>query len=144
MDFERRDFLKLSGALTYTIAAGGCATGAQTGAPAKAAGGKVEVHWLGQAATRLTSTTGKVIVIDPFITNNPKTPPVMIPIGGHFVMDPRDAVFVTNTMLRPKFAIPFHYGTFPVLKGTPQEYQKHLGSTSTQVFPISPGDKLAF
>jgi L-ascorbate metabolism protein UlaG (beta-lactamase superfamily) len=39
------------------------------------AGGKVEVHWLGQAATKLTSTTGKVIVIDPFLTNNPKTPP---------------------------------------------------------------------
>jgi L-ascorbate metabolism protein UlaG (beta-lactamase superfamily) len=69
---------------------------------------------------------------------------VMIPIGGHFVMDPRDAAYVTNTMLRPKFAIPFHYGTFPVLKGTPQEYQKHLGQTSTQIFPISPGDKLTF
>jgi hypothetical protein len=31
-----------------------------------------------------------------------------------------------------------------VLKGTPQEYQAALGQTSTQVFPISPGDKLTF
>ncbi|MDP3766628.1 MAG: MBL fold metallo-hydrolase, partial [Dehalococcoidia bacterium] len=69
---------------------------------------------------------------------------VMIPIGGHFVMDPRDAAYATNRMLKPKYAIPFHYGTFPVLKGTPQEYQKFLGDTSTQVFPISPGDKLTF
>jgi hypothetical protein len=35
-------------------------------------------------------------------------------------------------------------GTFPVLRGTPQEYQTALGTTSTQVFPISPGDKLTF
>jgi len=69
---------------------------------------------------------------------------VLIPIGGHFVMDPRDAAYATKEMLRPKHAIPVHYGTFPVLKGTPQEYQSFLGQTSTQVHPISPGDKLTF
>jgi L-ascorbate metabolism protein UlaG (beta-lactamase superfamily) len=69
---------------------------------------------------------------------------IMIPIGGHFVMDPRDAAYATSQMIKPKYAIPFHYGTFPVLKGTPQEYQAALGQTSTQVFPISPGDRLSF
>ena len=69
---------------------------------------------------------------------------VMLPIGGFFVMDPRDAAYATKEMLRPKFAIPFHYGTFPVLKGTPQEYQAALGQTTTQVFPLSPGDKQTF
>src|SRR3970040_1030820 len=65
MDMERRDFLKLgAGALTSALATD--ATWAQTA--------KVEVHWLGQATTKLTTLTGKVIVIDPFITNNPKTP----------------------------------------------------------------------
>ena len=34
----------------------------------------VEVLWLGHATTRITSTTSKVIVIDPFLTRNPKTP----------------------------------------------------------------------
>jgi len=36
--------------------------------------GKIEVLWLGQAAVKITSVSGKVIVIDPFLTNNPKTP----------------------------------------------------------------------
>jgi len=36
--------------------------------------GKVEVLWLGQSATRITTPGGKVIVIDPFLTQNPKTP----------------------------------------------------------------------
>jgi L-ascorbate metabolism protein UlaG (beta-lactamase superfamily) len=59
-------------------------------------------------------------------------------------MDPVDAAYATREMLKPKFAIPFHYGTFPVLRGTPQEYQTALGTTTTQVFPISPEDKLTF
>jgi L-ascorbate metabolism protein UlaG (beta-lactamase superfamily) len=274
-DLSRRDFLALAGTGAVALAAG----------PAWAQTAKVEVHWLGQAATKLTSLTGKVIVIDPFITNNPKTPPamknldglgkvdvilvthghgdhvgdvaelakrtgatvlgpaglmstlvdlgwvaadkavrfgkggrvnpmgpqititqvraehssevtvtdpttkkstttrrqpcgfiiecengfkiyhmgdtglfgdmrligeyykpdlIMVPIGGHFVMDPRDAAYATREMLKPRFAIPFHYGTFPVLKGTPQEYQAALGASTAQVFPISPGDKLTF
>jgi L-ascorbate metabolism protein UlaG (beta-lactamase superfamily) len=36
--------------------------------------GKVGVLWLGQSAFKLTSPTGKVIVIDPYLTLNPKTP----------------------------------------------------------------------
>ena len=64
--------------------------------------------------------------------------------AGSLVMDPSDAAYATMEMLKPKFAIPFHYGTFPVLRGTPQEYQAALGLTSTQIFPISPGDKLTF
>src|SRR4051794_2304773 len=46
-------------------------TAATTGAKA---GGKTEIQWLGQATTRITTPGGKVIVIDPWITSNPKTP----------------------------------------------------------------------
>lgn len=35
---------------------------------------KVEVLWLGHATVKLTSVDGKVIIIDPFLKNNPKTP----------------------------------------------------------------------
>jgi L-ascorbate metabolism protein UlaG (beta-lactamase superfamily) len=69
---------------------------------------------------------------------------VLVPIGGHFVMSPRDAAMATREGLKPKFAIPIHYGTFPPLKGTPQEYMQALGSAPVKVFPITPGDKLTF
>jgi L-ascorbate metabolism protein UlaG (beta-lactamase superfamily) len=266
------------------LAIGGAALAApDAGRPER---GKIEVLWLGQSATRITTTTGKVIVIDPFLTNNPKTPElyknldslgkvdlilvthahgdhlgdapelakknnaplwgppglnqslitlgvlpselaprmnkggvitplgpeikivmtraehsselvwknpktnqeethvggepvgfliefengfklyhmgdtglfgdmkligeyykpdlIMIPIGGHFVMNPADAAFATKEYLKPKFSIPFHYGTFPVLKGTPEEYVRALKGAPTKVFAIKPGDKLAF
>ena len=276
---DRRTMLKLTGAMTFALAAG--KTFAQDQ--------KVEVLWLGQSATRITTLTGKVIVIDPFLINNPKTPPqyknldalgkvdvilvthghgdhtgdvkdlaartgaqvlgpgglidtmislgwippekgigekrfakggtvtpvgpqikitqvraehtseivvmdpatkkpvvlpagepagfiiefengfklyhmgdtglfgdmrligeyykpdvVMMPIGGHFVMDPAAAAYATREMLKPKGVIPIHYGTFPVLRRTPQEYIQALGRTTTQVFPINPGDSLKF
>ena len=35
---------------------------------------QAEVLWLGHSTTRITSPTGKVIVIDPFLTKNPTTP----------------------------------------------------------------------
>jgi L-ascorbate metabolism protein UlaG (beta-lactamase superfamily) len=69
---------------------------------------------------------------------------VLMPIGGHFVMDPKDAAYATREWLKPKFVVPMHYGTFPVLKGTPQEYVAALGQTATKVFVINPGDKLEF
>jgi L-ascorbate metabolism protein UlaG (beta-lactamase superfamily) len=254
--------------------------------PLGAQGGKVEILWLGQAATRITSVAGKVIVIDPFLTQNPKTPAqyksldalgkvdlilvthahgdhigdapelarkhnapifapaglnqtlltlgvlpanlvprmnkggvvtplgpdikitmtraehsselvwknpatgkdethvggepagfivelengfkvyhmgdtglfgdmrwigeyykpdlLLIPIGGHFVMSPQDAAVATRDFLKPRHAVPIHYGTFPVLRGTPEEYVKALGQTPTKVHAISPGDKLTF
>src|SRR5262245_13841687 len=66
---DRRDFLKLAG--------GAAAVALTAGSPTWAQNAKVEVHWLGQAATKLTSLTGKTIVIDPFLTNTPKSPPAM-------------------------------------------------------------------
>ncbi len=39
-----------------------------------ASAAEIEVLWLGHATTRITSVEGKVIVIDPFLTKNPKTP----------------------------------------------------------------------
>ena len=35
---------------------------------------KIKVQWLGQAAFKFTSVAGKVIVIDPWLITNPKTP----------------------------------------------------------------------
>ncbi|SOY46247.1 metal-dependent hydrolase [Cupriavidus taiwanensis] len=50
------------------------ATATTTAATTAATAGKTEILWLGQAAVRITSPGGKVIVIDPWLTTNPKTP----------------------------------------------------------------------
>jgi L-ascorbate metabolism protein UlaG (beta-lactamase superfamily) len=281
MALHRWTLLKLGGGLIVALAV------VLSSSMLLAQSGKVEVHWLGQAAFKITTPTGKVIVLDPFLTQNPKTPAdykdlaklgnvdlilithghgdhvgdvkdlaarnsgakvygpagliatltdlgwikpdqgvrfgkggkvqplgpqititqvraehssevtvtdpetkksttypggepagfiiemengfkiyhmgdtglfgdmkliadyykpdlILMPIGGHFVMDPQDAAYATKEWLKPKFVIPMHYGTFPVLKGTPQEYMAALGQTSTKVFPINPGDKIEF
>ena len=266
-------YLKLGFSLLFTLAA--CAASAQ--------GGKVEIQWLGQSAIKITTPGGKVIVLDPWLTTNPKTPAeyknldalgkvdlilvshghydhiadapalakknnvpvygpaglnqvwvtlgvlppelslrfgkggtinplpnikvtathaehsseivwknsttgkdeshiggepvgfiielengfkiyhtgdtglfgdmkfigeyykpdlVIIPIGGHFVMSPKDAAYATREWIKPKYALPVHYGTIPVLKGTPEEYMQALGNAPTKVFPIKPGEKV--
>jgi L-ascorbate metabolism protein UlaG (beta-lactamase superfamily) len=71
-EMDRRDFMK-------KVAVGGAflATGdalLQKPVEAAASGEQVEVLWLGHSTFRITSTTGKVIVIDPFLTKNPRTP----------------------------------------------------------------------
>ena len=79
-----------------------------------------------------------------FIAQYYKPDLILIPIGGHFVMDPKDAAMATHDWLTPKFAIPMHYGTTPVLKGTPAEYIAALGKSSTKVMVMNPGDKVEF
>ncbi len=279
MQYVMRNILGMLGVLALVA---GCATPPRLDAGTS---GNIEVWWLGQAATRITTTTGKVIMIDPWITGNPKTPAqfknldalgkidlilvthahgdhlgdavvlakkhnvpmwapaglnqqlqtlgelspelsprmnksgtispfpgvkitqvhaehsseilwtdpatkkqhtlfggepvgfiielengfkiyhmgdtglfgdmkmigeyyspdlIMIPIGGHYVMSPKDAAKATKEYLQPKYAIPMHYGTNPYLVGTPQEYIEAMGSSPVKVFPIKEGDKLRF
>jgi L-ascorbate metabolism protein UlaG (beta-lactamase superfamily) len=47
----------------------------------------------------------------------------ILPIGGHYTMDPREAA-VALELLGAKRCIPCHYGTFPLLAGTPEELRK--------------------
>jgi len=42
---------------------------------ASSAQGKTEILWLGQASFRIKTPGGKIILIDPWITGGPKTPP---------------------------------------------------------------------
>jgi L-ascorbate metabolism protein UlaG (beta-lactamase superfamily) len=69
---------------------------------------------------------------------------VLMPIGGHFVMDPKDAAYATREFLKPKVVIPMHYGTTPVLKGTPEEYIQALGKSPTKVMVMTPGERVVF
>jgi L-ascorbate metabolism protein UlaG (beta-lactamase superfamily) len=69
---------------------------------------------------------------------------VLMPIGGNFTMDPRDAAFATREWIHPKAVIPMHYGANPLGKGTPEEYQRALGDSGTRVLPLKPGEKAVF
>lgn len=70
---------------------------------------------------------------------------VLIPIGGHFTMGPQDAATAVRDMIKPKYVIPIHYGTFPLLRGTPAEFSSALvTASSTQVLVPEPGQKYDF
>ena len=55
-------------------------------------------------------------------------------------MNPKEAALACR-LLRPKWVIPMHYETFPVLTGTPQELMELLkGEPDIKVIPLKPGE----
>jgi L-ascorbate metabolism protein UlaG (beta-lactamase superfamily) len=69
---------------------------------------------------------------------------VIIPIGGYFVMNPADAAFAVREMIKPKFALPVHYGASPAQRGTPAEFKAALGNSPAQMLVVEPGNKVEF
>jgi len=63
----------------------------------------------------------------------------MIPIGDHYTMSPREAAYACK-LLQPKTVIPMHFGTFPVLTGSPAELRKLV--TGMEVLEMQPGQTL--
>lgn len=68
----------------------------------------------------------------------------ILPIGGVYTMGPREAAMAVS-FLRPRWIIGMHYGTFPLLAGTPAELKSHLppGKRSA-VAELSPGSPRTF
>jgi len=60
----------------------------------------------------------------------------MLPIGDHYTMGPREAAYACN-LLQAKTVIPMHFGTFPVLVGTPGALQKLV--PGVEVLEMKPG-----
>ena len=79
-----------------------------------------------------------------FIGDYYKPDLVLIPIGGHFVMSPVDAAYAVRNYLKPKYALPIHYGTIPQLKGTAAEFSAALGTEANKMLVVNPGDKVDF
>ncbi len=64
----------------------------------------------------------------------------LLPIGSHYVMNPREAA-LSCRLIKPKWVIPMHYGTFPVLTGTPAELMDLLkGEPEIKVVVLKPGE----
>jgi L-ascorbate metabolism protein UlaG (beta-lactamase superfamily) len=51
----------------------------------------------------------------------------MLPIGGHYTMDPTGASLAVE-FLDVKEVVPLHYGTFPILAGTPDALREALAA----------------
>lgn len=69
----------------------------------------------------------------------------LLPIGGNFTMGPREAAYALKNFLHSVTSVvPMHYGTFPVIAGTPTELTAELANINhvINVTTLSPGESL--
>jgi L-ascorbate metabolism protein UlaG (beta-lactamase superfamily) len=66
----------------------------------------------------------------------------LLPIGDNFTMGPKEAAYATR-LLGVKQVIPMHYGTFPPLVGTPEQFKAETKDIAgLEVHVMQPGDVL--
>ena len=63
----------------------------------------------------------------------------VLPIGGHYTMDPREAA-VALELLGVARCVASHYGTFPLLTGTPDELRQR--APNVEVLSPEPGETI--
>lgn len=67
----------------------------------------------------------------------------LLPIGDLYTMSPKEAAYACR-LLQAKKVIPMHYGTFPLLTGTPGELRKLTTDIpELEVIELKPGETLA-
>jgi L-ascorbate metabolism protein UlaG (beta-lactamase superfamily) len=66
-------------------------------------------------------------------------------IGGYFTMDPAGAALAVD-FVKPTHVIPMHFGTYPVLAGTPAEFGTALAKYKMQnrLIVLKPGEDRSF
>jgi L-ascorbate metabolism protein UlaG (beta-lactamase superfamily) len=67
----------------------------------------------------------------------------MLPIGGYYTMDIRQAALAVK-LIRPKTAIPMHFNTFPPIRADPEKFAELVKrqSKGTKVVILKPGESL--
>ncbi len=66
----------------------------------------------------------------------------LLPIGGHYTMGPREAAEAIR-LLGVRSVVPMHYGTFPILAGTPEALREHTANVhGLEIHEIRPGQTL--
>jgi L-ascorbate metabolism protein UlaG (beta-lactamase superfamily) len=64
----------------------------------------------------------------------------MLPIGGHYTMDRRDAVIAAE-FVGAGTVIPMHYDTFPAIETDAEAFRQDVESqTSSKVVVLAPGE----
>ena len=61
-----------------------------------------------------------------------------LPIGGHYTMGPEGAARAA-ALLGVRQVVPMHYGTFPVLTGSPERLRSLLAPHGVDVLVLAPG-----
>ncbi len=59
-------------------------------------------------------------------------------IGDHYIMSPMEAAYACR-LLGIKKVIPMHFGTFPVLSGTPEALAEKVKDLKVEVLSLAPG-----
>jgi L-ascorbate metabolism protein UlaG (beta-lactamase superfamily) len=62
-----------------------------------------------------------------------------LPIGDHYTMGPEAAARACQ-LLGVRQVVPMHYGTFPVLTGTPERLKELVGPFGVDVLVLQPGE----
>jgi L-ascorbate metabolism protein UlaG (beta-lactamase superfamily) len=64
----------------------------------------------------------------------------LLPIGDFYTMGPREAAKACQLLGVPR-VIPMHWGTFPILSGTPADLRREIDrrGLATEVVELSPG-----
>ncbi len=65
---------------------------------------------------------------------------LMLPIGGHFTMGPKQAAKAIE-LTGVRRVIPQHFGTFPILTGTPEALQALVGD-KVEILAVKPGETI--
>ena len=63
-----------------------------------------------------------------------------LPIGGFYTMGP-DRAAKAAQLLGVKTVVPMHFGTFPILAGSPSQLQELVGN-KVKVLDIKPGESV--
>ncbi len=68
----------------------------------------------------------------------------ILPIGDWFTMDPRQAAYALK-LIGSKYAIPGHFGTFPLLSGTPDALRQYVAEfgVDVEVIALAPGESVS-
>lgn len=106
-------------------------------------------HGGGEGGFVITLENGTVLyfagdtgpTMDMHITRELYAPEIaFLPIGDHFTMGPREAAWAAAT-LGARYVVPMHWGTFPVLTGTPAALRSALAARgcAAEVVEMTPG-----
>ncbi|MCH1770600.1 MULTISPECIES: metal-dependent hydrolase [Metallosphaera] len=66
----------------------------------------------------------------------------LLPIGGRFTMDPRQAVIAVDMIKPRKAAIPIHFNTWDMIRVDPQEFVKGVKDKGYEAILLQPGQSI--